>query len=549
MKRGLKVRNRQKLLVIASVLTGVSLLCSGCAQPPEAQACSKLADASLDHAKVVEAKYVSSGYRIMWQAAFIGLPRFKVPDSCRVTLEITPTSDSMIKTKVWLPTVGWNGRLWGAGNGGLAGSIEDLQLTVALSRGYAVASTDTGHEGSAGDGTWALGHPEKIIDFGSRAIHETAMQAKVLIRAYYGHPQKYSYFISASNGGRAALMEAQRYPDDYDGIMAGAPANNGTNNIASMAWVQQQVLDKPGAWFSPDKLPAIIAAAMKECDQRDGLADGLIDDSRQCKPHPETLLCKGAESNECLTAPQVKALEAIYRGPGKSPDGRQHYGYAPGSESGWKDWVTGPSPRKAYAYLFALETYRYLVYRDPAWTVEKFNFAHDAEAADRILGPAYDAVDPDLTRFAAHGGKLILYHGWADPALVPELTIDYYEQVRGKMGGDKVASFVRLYMVPGLAHVFGGPGLNSFGQAYAPKADADPSANMVVALERWVEDGIAPTSIVAAKYDGDIKPLIDTDGTTVLRTRPLCPYPQVARWVGKGSIDAAQNFQCVAKPN
>lgn len=531
-----------KISVLAPLLIGVSISSSAGRTASEPNTCATLAGSTLDGAKVVEARSAPAG-----SATSMGFPGLDLPVSCRVSLDITPTSDSSIKTEVWLPATGWNGRFWGVGNGGMAGSIEVLQMTVALSRGYAVASTDTGHKGSAGDASWAFGHPEKIIDFEYRAIHQTAVLAKMLIRSFYGRAPEYSYFVSGSNGGRAALMEAQRYPEDYDGIVAGAPANNGTSGIASMAWVQQQLLDKPGAWIPPEKLPAIAAATMRECDGKDGLADGLIDDPRQCRPHLGLLKCKGAETNSCLTAPQISALTAIYRGPGKSPDGRPHYGFPAGSEFDWMGWITGSAPRQAFANVFATQAYRYLVFRDADWTLEKFDFARDAEFGDRILGPGYNAVDPDLSRFAARGGKLILYHGWADAALPPEHTIDYYERTRRTMGTSAAARFLRLYMVPGLGHVYGGPGLNSFGQAYAPKPGADPRSNMSAALQQWVERGIAPMAIEASHYEGGIKPLIETDGMTRTRTRPLCPYPQVARWIGKGSIDVAENFHCVGK--
>lgn len=466
-------------------------------------------------------------------------------------LEIEPSQDSHIQSEVWFPTTTWNKRLWSAGNGGLAGSVDTLSLTVALSRDYAASATDTGHTGSDKDGSWALGHPEKLSDFGFRAIHETTVDAKVLLSAYFGHPPSYSYFVSGSNGGREGLMEAERFPDDYDGIQAGAPALEGTNIIPVTAWMQQQLLRTPASWIPASKLPAITAAVIKECDAKDGLVDGQIDDPRECHFQPESLLCKGEETKSCLTQAQVLALRAIYEGPPQSTNSTHchspYRGYAPGGEQGWNKWIVDKGPRKSTAYLYSLEFYRYLIYQEPRWTLDNFDLAHDAPETVKRLGPSYDACDADLSRFAQRGGKLILYHGWNDFALPPEMTIDYYQRIETLLGADRTHSFVQLYMAPGMEHAFAGPGPNAFGQAIAPPASADPSDNISTAMEEWVEHGVVPGAIIAGKYSSDIKPLIDPEGMKAIRTRPLCPFPQVARWNGSGSIDDATNFSCVAQ--
>jgi feruloyl esterase len=510
------------------------------------QACEKLKDLRLGHAQVVAADYKSSGPEISFKTALLGIFWFDVPASCRVKIVDAPTSDSHIEMEVWMPAESWNQRLWSGGNGGLAGSIDELSMTIALSRGYATSGTDTGHIAADTDGSWALGHPQKLIDYGYRSIHETAVMAKAVMQAFYGKQPSYSYFSSGSNGGREALQEAQRYPDDYIGIEVGAPAFNGTNNIVAGSWIEQRLRASKDSWFSPAKLPAIAAAAMDKCDALDGLKDGLIDDPRRCHVDPDALLCKGAENDGCLTAPQVESLKAIYEGPGgKDPAGYPYYGYAPGGETLWDTWQLGSEPDKAFLYRFALEFHRYLIYGNPNWTLDKFKLQSDREETFRRMGPFYDATNPDLSRFAARGGKLILFHGWADMALQPNLTIDYYERVRSRIGAQTADKFIMLYMVPGMAHVTAGYGPNAFGQMMAPTPNATPATNIGSALEDWVEKDAKPGPIVAAKYSSDIKALIASDGMTPTRTRPLCPYPQVEHWSGKGSIDDAKNFTCV----
>jgi hypothetical protein len=527
----------------------LALLATACAlqPPPEAARCEALKDLPLDHAEVLSATAQSERHRFSMITAFLGIPLMKTPAVCEVKLLLKPSSDSRIGAEVWLPLSDWNGRFQGLGNGGFAGSIDKLSLTLSLQRGYAAASTDTGHEGNDKDGSWAIGHPEKIRDYGYRAIHETTLKAKAIIAAYYGKPPQYSYFGSCSNGGRQGLREAQDYPEDYDGVLAGAPAYDGTNTIPTWAWIQQQ-LAQPGAYIPKSKLPAIAGAVLKACDALDGVSDGVLDDPRNCRFNPQTLLCSGADNDQCLTPPQAQALAKIYSGPGGELGDSRHHGYEPGGElgdSGWADWFTGSKPGKSVQTIYAIEFYRNLVYSDPHWSLDRFEFARDRPAMKRILGPDLDAGNADLSRFAARGGKLILYHGWSDAALQPRLAIDYYEKLQQRLGVQQTAEFAQLYMVPGMQHCFMGPGPNVFGQL-GPPPQRDPEHNIAAALEAWVENGSKPGAIVATKYDSDLKPLIAPERATVLRTRPLCPYPQVARWNGSGSSDAAANFGCVA---
>jgi feruloyl esterase len=342
-------------------------------------------------------------------------------------------------------------------------------------------------------------------------------------------------------------MEAQRFPEDYDGIIAGCPALDPTDTIPIWAWTQQKILEVPGAYIPASKLDTIAAAVTAHCDAQDAVRDGVIDNPRACHFDPAVLACHGADSDRCLTDPQVQALRQIYSGPPHSAGTDPLWGFQPGGElggMGWKDWLTGSRPEKSIQYHYALEFYRYMVYDNPHWSLSQFDYARDRDAAKRRLGPIMDATNADLTAFKARGGKLILFHGWNDPALPPGMTPDYYKRVQERMGREPTRDFVRLYMVPGMQHCFGGPGPNAFGQM-PPGGGADPRHNISAALENWVETGKAPAEIIATKYENDLQALIASDPGQPLRTRPICAYPQVARWSGTGSTDIAENFTCV----
>jgi hypothetical protein len=536
-----------KVFALLGTLACLSLSgCSG-ASGSDAQACSRLKGLQLDHTQIVAAQFHSAGHEVSWKTIPFGIPWFKMPASCRVSLILTPTADSHIESEVWMPTSQWNGRLWSVGNGGLAGAIDEISMRLALSRGYATSATDTGHRAGDKEGGWALNHPEKIADFGWRAIHETAVTAKALIQALTGKPPAFSYFSSGSNGGREALNEAQRFPEDYEGIQAGAPAFDGSNNVVSGSWMEQKLLKSDASWIPKEKLKAIQAAALASCDALDGLKDGLIDDPRRCKPDPEALLCKGAETDSCLNSEQIASLKALYEGPGgEDPAHFRYYGFEPGGEVGWGEWSLSGGPRKSVLYQFAIEFHRNIIDSDPHWTLDQFDISHDSNDADVAMGAVYDARDADLSRFAARGGKLILYHGWSDQALQPRLTIDYYQRIQAAAGAEAAAKFVALYMVPGMAHVFAGDGPNAFGQAMAPAATATTASNIGTVLIAWVEKGEPPGTIVAGKYNNDFKAVLVPDDMKPIRTRPLCLYPQVARWSGQGSIEEAKNFSCAA---
>src|SRR5215471_19122939 len=484
------------------------------ARPAAAQNCERLTDLTLPHTTITAAQSVAAG-------SFGTGPAFKeLPAFCRVAGVIKPTSDSEIKFEVWMPASGWNGKFEGVGNGGFAGIISPAALAAVLSRGYATASTDTGHSGQ--DAKWALGHPEKIVDYGHRGVHEMTEKAKAIIAAFYGSGPKHSYFASCSNGGRQGLMEAQRYPQDYDGIIAGAPANYFTQTMSGFAWNMQSILSDPASYIPASKLKAIETAALAACDARDGVTDGVISDPASCRFDPAVLLCKGEESDSCLTAKQITALKKIYSGPRNSKGEQIVPGFLPGGETGnggWITWITGGAPTRSAQFFFSTQIGRNMLFSNPAWDVKTFDVDKDSKLIDEKLGPILNATDPNLKAFKAHGGKLIIYHGWSDAALTPTNTIHYFHSVEAKMGRREADSFMRLYMAPGMQHCGGGPGPDSFG-AVVTAAQSDADHSMSVALERWVEQGIAPGRIIATKRQSN------DPKSAVTRTRPLCPYPQ-----------------------
>jgi hypothetical protein len=497
-------------------------------------ACDNLAQLKLPQTTITAATAVAAGEKITAPGAQIppALPAF-----CRVQGVIAPSADSHIEFEVWLPESGWNGKYEGIGNGGFAGSITYSALALALKAGYAASSTDTGHEAGATDGRWANGHYEKVVDYGYRGIHETAEKSKALIKAFYNDAPKHSYFSSCSNGGRQALMEAQRFPADYDGIIAGAPASTITRLNTAFLW-NMQALAQPGAFIPTRKLRAIEDAALAACDAADGVKDGVVDSPPACKFDPSVLLCKGEDSDTCLTEPQMGALTKIYGGVRTAKGELMFPGYSAGGEAeagGWGSWITGSTVGKAVQGAFGSQFHSQFLMDDSDKDFLDFNPEHELKVAEDKLGRAVDANDPNLKAFQSRGGKLILYHGWADAAIPPVNTVNYYDSVNKKMGKKTADEFVRLYMVPGMQHCGGGAGTDAFGAIAGMPGDVN--SNISLALENWVEQGKAPGPIVASKMKAG----------SAVRTRPLCPYPQVAKYSGSGSTDEAANFSCAAK--
>jgi serine/threonine protein kinase len=473
-------------------------------------------------------------------------PIENLPEFCRLEAITQPTADSQIRFEVWMPSLGWNRKFRAVGTSGFGGAINYDDMPDALRMGYATASTDAGHVSDNLDSTWALGKPEKVIDFGYRATHEMTAATKEILRAFYGQFPEWSYFQGCSDGGRDALMEAQRFPDDYQGILGGAPA---VYSIRLMTSGLYNVPTSSPTYIPASKIPAISAAVRAACDAQDGVADGLINDPPQCRFDPSVLLCRGAESEACLTASQVTQLKKMYGGL-KDSKGRQLYpGYPPGSEEGddgWTQWLTGSGPGQGMISIFAINFFRNMVFDNPTWDFRSISAEKAAAIADIKVGGIVDPADPDLRRFQAHGGKLILYHGWSDAGMSPFATIKYYDSVAAAMSADQPQNFVRLYLAPGMRHCYGGPGPNSFGQidltslgAKSSPTNLDPQYNISIALEQWVEKGVAPGPVIATKYIDDSDP-----AQGIKMTRPLCPYPQVSTYKGSGDTNSASNFVC-----
>ena len=499
--------------------------------------CSGLKNLNLPQTSIRLAEAVRSGALETEDSG----PLRDLPPFCRVSGVLQPTADSAIRFEIWLPEQAWNGRLLGVGNGGFAGAIGYRQLAAYLERGFAVAGTDAGHQAEGTDASWAFGHPEKVRDFGWRAIHLTAERAKQILLAYYGKPQNKAYFDACSDGGREALMEAQRFPGDYDGILAGAPANAWTSLLGAGVGVLQHMVGDPAHYLPDRKLPAIERAALAACDASDGVKDGVITDPTKCRFDPQKLLCRGSDQADCLTKPQIDSLETLYAGVKDRSGALLFPGYAMGDETGWKEWVVGEDPESSLGARFVRNYFRYMVTGDPKWNVlsanaeESFRLAKEKSAAD------LDATNPNLGPFAARGGKLILYHGWDDAAISPFNTIAYFSSVQKTMGPEKAQAFVRLYMVPGMEHCFGGPGASAFGQLGMASAEG-PKYGLFDSLENWVEKGSPLENLEATKYTaapgGQPKPAF---------TRPLCAYPSVARYKGSGATTDAANFSCTSE--
>ena len=462
---------------------------------------------ALAHATIEVAETSATG----WPAPVRGVASLPPAAICRVAARLRPTADSDIAVEVWMPEAGWNGKLEAVGNGGWSGSINHNAMAAAVTAGYAAASTDTGHEGSSA--SFALGHPEKLVDYAYRSEHELTVAAKALITAFYGKAPRLSYWNGCSAGGKQGLMEAQRYPEDFDGIVAGSPAANWVGRAAQSIWVAQAVHQDDASFIPAAKYAAIHRAVMEACDRLDGVADGVLENPRACKFDPAVLLCKNAEWSGCLTAAQVEAAKKIYADSTNPRTGQRLYaGLAKGSELAWGTWG-GEKPLS-----IGLDYFRYVVFGNPQWDYRTLNFDGDIARSEEMDRGRIDALDPNLKAYFARGGKLIQYHGWSDGQISPGNSVDYYESVAARMG--KVDDAYRLFMVPGMGHCGGGEGATMF--------DAMP------ALEQWVEEKKAPERIVAAHRVAE----------KVDWTHPLCSYPKIAIYSGKGDPKDAMNYAC-----
>ena len=487
----------------------------------QSDACSRLLDLSLPNTEVTGAEVVAAGAFTpptggRAPSAAQLRPYAELPAFCRVSATLTPTDDSDIKVEVWLPAEGWNGKYQAVGNGAFTGSIRHNSMAAAVARGYASSSTDTGHVGNTA--SFGLGHPEKVIDFGYRSLHEMTVFAKQAIETHYGDAPRYSYWVGCSAGGRQAMKAAQRFPADFDGIIAGAPGLDWTGRAGGSLRVAKPLEADEAMQLPAEARQIVHDAVLAACDAADGVTDGVVGDPERCDFDPAVLACDDNGGEGCLSAAQVRSVRMLYASPENPKTGRPITGLLPGSELGWTDLGWTRSARAT-----GLEQFRYLTFADPEWTIDRFNFETDIVLAEERDDDTLNALDPNLQPFFDGGGKLLSYHGWADPQISPANVTQYYGRVVDAIGSrDEVHDSFRLFMAPGMGHCGGGAGPSRF--------------DMLAALEQWVEEGEAPDHIIASRVrDGEVD-----------RTRPLCPYPEQAVYSGTGSTDDAASFVCRA---
>ena len=505
---------KRNLVVVLLVLAWLQVVPSHAATP-----CDKLAGLALPNAKIDSAHIVAAGAFVppAGLGARGGNPYANLPVFCRVTATLTPSKDSDIKTEIWLPASGWNGKYQAVGNGGWAGTIPYPAMAAALASGYATAGTDTGHTGNNAD--FALGHPEKLIDLAYRSIHEMTVKAKTVINENYGMPARYSYYNGCSQGGRQGLAAAQKYPEDFNGIIAGAASWNQMRAHGAREALNLVVNKDQDSVIPRSKYQMIHDSVLNACDALDGVKDGVIENPLQCNFDYAKLACKAGDAADCLTKGQVESAKAMIS-PLKDPktgkvlfDGH----LMPGSELGWAT-LGGPEP-------LGLSTsgMKNVVFQDPKWDYHTMNLSTDVDRAAKSDNGEMYSGDPNLKPFFDRGGKLLMYHGWSDPQVNPLLSVTYYKNVVDTVGKEKASNSIELFMMPGVNHCAGGPGTDTFEK--------------VKVLEQWVEQGKKPTQITASH---------STAGK-VDKTRPLCPFPQVAKYRGAGDTSDAASFVCSAQ--
>ncbi|SAI05308.1 Tannase and feruloyl esterase [Bordetella ansorpii] len=497
---------------------------------PTPRACSTdaFADVQLAGARISSAEPVAAGDYTPpgTRQTLPDLPAF-----CRIDAVATPSASSLINFQVWVPEgSAWNGKLVATGNGGYSPALSYTDMAYALRQGYATLGGDTGHQTE--DMLWGVNNTEKIIDWGTRSINAITVAGKQMIDELRAQPASRAYYLGCSTGGHQGFAEAQRYPTDFDGIIAGAPGNNRTALNIEFMWrfrSNRPVDDNLTQYLTGAKLNLLTSKATAACDALDGVADGVIDDPRQCTAarfDVDTLLCTGADAADCLTIDQISAAKKIYQGPRNPRTDAQWYpGWPVGSESGWSGYMGTTEPVRA-------DFWRYWVFDDPHWNWWTFDFDRDVSYAYAKVAPWVDQTSTDLSAFKANGGKMIVYHGWSDPVVSAHDSIDYYGRVRQAQGSqDAMDAFYRMFLVPGMGHCGGGPGVTGLrSDAASPAASSD----ILAALDRWVEQGRAPDDLVATRMSG----------ASVSRTRPLCAYPTQATYRGSGDPDVATNYTC-----
>jgi feruloyl esterase len=527
-------------------ISAAALFTLALALPGRAATCEDMVNLKLPNTGIKSAQRFGSG-------EFTVPGRGKQPDFpafCRVVASVKPSPDSDIGVEIWLPSDQWKGVFHGNGSGGYAGSLSAgyAGMEAGLRRGYASATTDMGTApASTLNGDPLIGHPGKWKDWGMLSTHVMTVTGKAIARAFYGEDARHSYFTGCSTGGQQALIESQFYPEDYSGILAGAPVISRTWGHALAVWDYMSANLLPGHKLSDAKLALLHKTALSACGAKsNGLsADPFIGDPLACKFDPAVLTCTSADSNSCLTTAEVQTAKDFYSGPVDRSGHATYYGWEPGSEtpgrSGWGFAETGSNGEPAFDGLFKWAF-------GAGWDWRKFDFERDMPKVDAELGPALNGVTRgDISRFRALGGKLVIYQGWADTLVAPAQTLSFYDKLGKQFGGtDKEQEFVRLFMAPGVMHCGGGDGPSAFNSANggAPKPPSDkPEEDLFTAMIHWVEDGVAPTRVVATKY------VDDAPARGIAMKRPLCAYPQRAWYKGSGDINDASNFTCsVEKP-
>ncbi len=489
------------------------LTCSSHAQGPVSASCEALRNLHLEATRVFSASPMPAGEIQQPPFGPYKPPPQQLPAHCVVRTVVATSSDSAVTSDVWLPEPGaWNGKLLATGNGGYSSALSLPQMAAGLRRGFAVAGSDTGHTGDSLD--FGAGHEQRIRDWAYRSTHVLALQTKAIVNAFYSRPAARAYFAGCSTGGQQALSEAQRFPEDFDGIVAGDPGNS--RILLNADFVESWKLTHPsaGEGFPASKLSLITHAAIAACNQQDCKDEPYINDPTKCSFDPGSLTCANATNTaDCLTPPEIAIVRKLYVGPVQDSAGRPMFaGWPRGSEAGWGSYLITPTkPIRA-------EFWSSWVLAPASFSLDAFD-ANSGIAAARAKLPFVEAVDPDLRAFQRHGGRLLMYHGWADPVVPPQSTTDYYRAVE-RVLGRSTRDAVRLFMVPGMGHCGGGSGATTF----------DP----VAALDAWVSTGAPPTRIVATHQEGD-QPTFE---------RPLCPFPQSARWNGLGDLTKASAFTC-----
>ena len=522
--------NRHRLMAHTAVSIICGLAVSGCtmSQPAATEAvmrdeasCLRLAGSEVSGTKIDSAVYVKTGTTV------VDRPPFTLKSSsnfCRVAVTLSSAPGSSIKTEYWLPDT-WNNKFFAVGGGGFSGGLDSAALVLLgpVAEGYAGAASDAGHPTVEG-AQWAHNEPVKLADWADRANHQTAVFGKSLIAAYYGEAPRRAYFEGCSNGGRDALTLVQKHPDDFDAIISGAPAADWTGLMSSFV-LNRKTMEAFGASGQQPKFKIVNDAIMAKCDMADGVKDGVLEHPIACKFDPSEVQCKAGETSNCLSKAEADALRTIYQGHPLA-DGRKVFaGFPPGAEAdagGWRDSSKGGTGQMGIDY------FRWMVYGDANWNPDQFKLDSDYAAAVERTGSIINANNPDITAFTRKGGKLLMWHGWNDQLIAAGGTLDYYDAVKSKLGAGADQS-VRLFMAPGVNHCFGGAGPSFWDK--------------LGELDRWVETNTPPSRIIATKYESDLFKLIGMP-TKALRTRPLCAWPQVARYNGSGSTDDAGNFTC-----